>query len=261
MLDKEEKLFNREGKSFILTNHVKGNEIKQWVNEYKKNEQFRAHKRKNQNYLTHEIISFHDAENLSLEQLEDIAGEYIRLRNPKGMYVAVPHFDKHYHIHICCSSIEYRTGQSMRMSKGQFKELKVNIQQYQQEKYPGLSKSIVKHGKGKTPSLSDKEFQFKLRTGRKSQKEKLVGILNDCYKKAKSKESFFELVQGCGIKIYSRGGKISGVYFTSKKFRLKRIGFNEERLNELDKSINRSKELQKVREKGNEKTLKREITK
>ena len=69
---------------------------------------------------THEIISFHkdDAKNITLDKLEDIARQYVRERNEKGMFVAVPHFDKeHYHIHICASGIEYKTGKAMRLSK------------------------------------------------------------------------------------------------------------------------------------------------
>jgi hypothetical protein len=247
IMEKKEKFLNREGKSFVILHNVRGKGIEEWAKQFKKNEEYRVNKRKNQVYLTQEIISFHNEEHVSLEKMEDIAREYIRQRNPNGMYVAVPHFDKQYHIHICAAAIEYRTGKSLRMSKGQFQKLKQNIQRYQLEKYPELSKSVVRHGSKKSPALSDKEFQLKLRTGRETNKETLIGILKTCYKKANSKESFFELAQECGLEIYSRGGRISGVHFANKKFRLKRIGFTEERLDELNKHQKREHELTKIR--------------
>lgn len=251
MLNDKERLFDDEGKSFAITHNLKGDSIDGWIKQFLDNEQYRKLKRKDSTRLTHEIISFHkdDAKNISLDKMETMAREYIRLRNPKGIYVAVPHFDKqHYHIHICASGLEYRTGKALRMTKGEFQTLKKNIQLFQQEKFPELSKSIVGHGK-KVHALSDQEYQYKLRTGRATEKEQLIGILKTCYKKANSKESFFELLKECKLKIYERGGKISGVYFANKKFRFKRIGFSEERLEELNKSFNRGKELGVAREK------------
>ena len=74
-------------------------------------------------------------------------------------------------------------------------------------------------------------------------------MLKTCYKKANSKESFFELLNGSGVPTYERSGKITGVLFKGYKFRFSRIGFTEERINELDKSIDRHKELEQVRSK------------
>lgn len=246
MLDKKEKLFSKEGKPFLITHNLKGQGIAQWVQEFKKNEGFRLRKRKNQNYLTHEILSFHQHDNVSIEQMEEMTREYINQRNPKGMYLAVGHFDKQPHVHLCTPAIEFRTGKTMRMSKAQFQKLKENIQHYQEEKFPHLSKSIVDY-KVRKGSAGDKELQMKRRTGRESQKGQLIGMLKTCYKKANSKEAFFQLLEECGLKVYSRGGKISGVHFANKKFRLKRIGFTEERLNELDTSLDRGKELKETR--------------
>jgi len=86
------------------------------------------------------------------------------------------------------------------------------------------SKSVVAHGSHKDLG-SDKEKQIRLRSGRESDKDQLMGILKTCYKKANSKDSIFELLTYCGVKNYVRGGKISGVNFEDKKFRLKGVGF------------------------------------
>lgn len=159
MLYDKDRLFDEKGYSFIVSHNLKGNDIKEWVRQFQENETFRKCKRVNSVLLTHEIISFHkdDASNITLEKLEDIAHQYVKLRNDKGIFVAVPHFDKeHYHIHLCVSGIEYRSGKSMRLSKNELKKVKKQIQEYQLSKYPELSKSIVTHDKQKKamPSLT-----------------------------------------------------------------------------------------------------------
>jgi len=254
MLYDKDRLFDDKGYSFIVSHNLKGNDINEWVKQYQKNETYRKMNRVNSVVLTHEIISFHkdDATNITLQKLEDIARQYVRQRNINGMYVAVPHFDKeHYHIHICASGIEYRTGKAMRLSKTELLNVKKQIQKYQIEKYPELSKSLVNHGNEKKEyALSDKENKYKERTGRASDKEQLTGMLKTCYKKADSKDSFYENLKLCGLTTYIRGGKISGIIFNEKKFRINRLGFTDERLEELNKSINRVKEIGELREKS-----------
>lgn len=149
MMNNKDRLFDANNESFVFTHNLSGNSIDEFVEQFSENEKYRERKRVNSTYITHEILSWSkdDVGNISLDKIEDMAREYAMLRNPNGMYVAVPHFDKnHYHVHVCASAIEYRTGKTMRMSKAVFGKLKTNIQAYQCEKYPELSKSIVDHG-------------------------------------------------------------------------------------------------------------------
>ena len=258
MLHDKDRLFDSKGYSFTVTHNIKGDSIEGWVKQYKENEEYRQNRRVDSVLVTHEIISFHrdDAENISFGKLEDIARQYVRERNINGMYVAVPHFDKeHYHIHICASGIEYLTGKSMRLAKKDLKVLKEKIQGYQMEKYPELSRSIVNHGSSPKEKalLSEKEYQYRLRTGRATDREQVIGMLKTCYKKANSRDTFFELLKETGLSTYVRGGRISGVVFSDRKFRLKTLGFTEERLQVLDKTLKQSKELNNVR--GNMKEI------
>ncbi len=262
MLHDKDRLFDREGKSFIVTYNLKGNNINEWEMQFKENETYRTQRRKDNVLLTHEILSWHrdDAKDITLKKLEEMTREYIKLRNPNGLYIAVPHFDKgHYHVHVCASGIEYHNGKSLRLSKAELQKLKKNIQNYQVEKYPELSHSIVEHG-GKNKSLvTEKEYQHKHRTGRESEKEKIIETLQTCYKKVFSKESFFELLNESGLSSYSRGGKVTGILYQGRKFRFSTLGFTDEKLKELDKSIEREKELRRLRENGNEKSKERGI--
>ena len=96
--------------------------------------------------LSHEILSWHkyDSEKLSLEKLKAIGMEYIQQRNPKGIYVMVPHFDKdHIHLHVCASGVEYKSGKTLRLSKADFNKFKKDIQNFQKERFPELAKSVV----------------------------------------------------------------------------------------------------------------------
>jgi hypothetical protein len=262
MLNDKDRLFDENKNSFAITHNLKGKTVAEWQKQYKANEEFRKTKRSDSVYLTHEILSWHrdDAKYITLAKMEEMAREYIRQRNPKGMFVAVPHFDKqHYHIHICASGIEYKTGKSLRLTKPELQNLKKNIQQFQIEQFPELSKSIVQHGRKDKSVLTDKEYQIKLRTGRETDKEQLIGMLKTCYKKANSKDTFFHLLRECKLVPYERGGKTSGIIFKNKKFRLKGLGFTQQRLEELDNSLIRKNELNKIRQNTKEKNPEREM--
>lgn len=241
--------------SFIITHNLKGNSIQQWVDQFKANEAHRKHKRTDSVYLTHEILSWNDNKNLTPEMMEAMTREYMRLRNPKGMYVAVPHFDKQYHVHICASGIEYKTGKSMRLSKASLQKLKKDIQDYQVERFPGLVNSVVKHGNGGKSLMTDAELQLKRRTKGLTDKELVKQKLEIIFKNASSKDEFFQLLNNGGLKTYERGGSIYGVCFGTKKHRFKTIGFSPERLESLNKALNREKELKDLRGKAKDRNI------
>jgi hypothetical protein len=250
MTDEKKRLFDGKGGSFAITHNLKGLSIDIWEKQFLDNDKFRNVSRKDSIYLSHEILSWHkdDAKELTLEKMQEIAYEYIQQRNPNGMYVAIPHFDKdHYHIHICASGIEYRTGKALRLSKADFGNLKKDIQNYQLEKFPELSKSVVEHGKKGKGRMTEKEFQMKRRAGKETQKELLTGMLKTCYKKAESKEDFYNKLKECGLKIYERGGKVTGVIIDDIKHRFKGLGYEQKSLDRLDRSVNRGKELNEIR--------------
>lgn len=245
MVHKKDRLFNSGGKSLMITHNIKGNTLEDWVQQFKYNEHFRLKKRIDSVYCTHEILSWHrnDSSKVTPKKLEDIARAYIKLRNPRGMYIVVPHFDKdHYHLHICASGIEYRTGKSMRMSKQAFAKLKVDIQEYQIQKYPELSESRVRHGKA-----GEKGIEKAKATPRERNKEKVQAILKTCFKKANSTKSFIQLIKESELETYLRAGKLAGVVYKEKKFRLNKIGFPNEKIYELETTSNRQNELLKLR--------------
>lgn len=244
MCESEDRLFDAQGKSFTITHNIRGNSIDAWVKQFQENETYRLRKRKNSVYINHEIISFHrdDTDSLSMEKLELLIRKYIQLRNPNGCYVAVPHFDR-YHVHICSSAIEYRTGKSMRMSREEFAALKKNLQDYQVETFPELSRSVVRHG-SKVNGTSEKEMQYMLRTGKVSKREMVKGIVEECFSLVKAEEEFYALLNSKGLETYVRGGKVYGVIYEGRKFRFKTLSIDFLLLREVE--IQRSNHLKRI---------------
>jgi len=66
------------------------------------------------------------------------------------------------------------------------------------------------------------------------------------------------LLNESGLKTYERGGKISGVMQGKYKFRFKRIGFVEIKLDELDKAQHRKHELHQSRSRGSNLKIQKE---
>lgn len=244
MFNNKDRLKDISNKSFTLIHNLKGTEIEHWHTQLLENEKFRKVKRSNSVYFTHEILSWHidDSEHLTLDKMEAMTKEYISMRNPRGMYVATPHFDKgHFHVHILASGIENKTGRALRLSRAELTYLKKGMQEHQIVKFPELSKSVVGIGKKGKVRITDNEYQLKMRTDRTTDKDQLLEIMKVCYKKASSMESFYKLLEENKITTYERAGKLTGVVFNKTKFRLKRLGLEktQEQLLSVSK-INRS---------------------
>ncbi len=222
--------------SRIILHNLEGEDIDDWVHAFEENEGDRTHRRKNNVILTHEILSWHpdDTPNLTLEAIEDMARQYIQERNPNGLYVGAIHLSQnHYHVHFCVSGVEYRSGKAMRLSKKEFHETKSNTQAYQKQQYPELSNSLVSHGNAKTPQLSDREYWRSRQTGEPSTKELVFQLVKEVQDKATSIEELESLLQKAEVELYRRNGKVQGVIFKGRKYRLKRLGITLEYSREL----------------------------
>jgi hypothetical protein len=84
--------------------------------------------RSDQIHLFHEIVSFSADENkdaITDEMIDNLAGEYMRLRGNTGVMLGSVHRDKaHVHIHFCVSALHFRMGKSFGLDKAQLRELK-----------------------------------------------------------------------------------------------------------------------------------------
>lgn len=222
----------------ILKHNLRSRTTKGWTKEFENNFESRIHRRKDNIRLHHTIISFSnkDKEKINPEMLKDITKKYIELRGKDNIYLASSHYDKeHIHLHIVMSSTKLITGESNRISRLEFKDLKLALDRYQREKYPELVNSLPAHGKSKAFQLSDPEQKLQDREGKLSQKQELKQRVEVIYNRSKSVDNFLSELNSEGINTYDRGGKVYGIETESNHYRFKTLGFDLQMLEELDR--------------------------
>jgi len=255
-----DKVINDRGEVFMVQQHLFGLTNETMAEEFLFNEQNRIHHRANNTKLNHEIIAFSDLDKdkITIPILKDLTQEYLSQRSPYMQAFAIAHFDTdHQHVHIVSSPIELISQKNLRMSKTDFAELKLHMQEYQMEKYPELSNSIVEHGrKEKDIKLNipiettiDKEFRVIERLGKETNKTKIRTAIENSFSVSNSKEQFLEQLSLQGFQTYTRGGDTKGISYGNKNYRFNTIinDYNE-RLNHLELKMEREDELRDLRE-------------
>jgi hypothetical protein len=219
----------------VFRNNVRSDEkdIEGMVREYMENESFRKLSRKDQIYLTHEILSFSSNEDNKLitdELLADMVQQYISLRGEGGMYLGAVHRDRdHAHVHLAVSGLQYRIGKSFRLSKNELQELKIGLQEYHQKKYPELTESNCKHGLGKE-YVTDRQWYAKHKESRAAVKGQLKEQVQQAFAQATSQKQFIELLREQNLHHYERGNAITGIMHEDQKFRFSRLDVDLEQL-------------------------------
>ncbi|HRI34693.1 MAG TPA: relaxase/mobilization nuclease domain-containing protein [Saprospiraceae bacterium] len=240
MMHDKDRYKDERGESFVLQRNVTGRTIKSWNKQFEKNETNRLYQRSNSVTMYHEILSWSnkDTKNMTIDKMKDMADKYMEIRSENSMFIAIPHQDKtHWHMHFCISGTQIETGLASRVSREEFKNIKKEIQQYQIEKYPELSNSIVNHdGTKKKEIINEKEYQLTKRTKQPSEKERTKELLTMIYKQSASKEDFYKRIQDKGLKIYERGGRTYGIE-GDRKMRFSTLGFDDKKIDTLDTTI------------------------
>ncbi len=250
---------NEKGQSFMLTKFIKGKDLstQELHQQFLTNETLRVNRRKNNVVLYMDILSFHpeDAQRLNNEKLYQITLKYLSLRAPRSIAVATVHRNEkdHTHIHVCFSGIEYKTGKSIRISKEDFKQkVKIPMEKFQQDVFPELTLSKIRHEKSIFPKKELKKDNEKIleAKGELSEKQQLLKTLEEVFKTAKSELDFYQKLESKGVKLYTRNEKITGIQ-GKRKFRFKVLGYTSEILQLLEQNPTLAKRmelLQKVKE-------------
>ena len=254
---------NEKDNGFVVTKFIKGKglSVEELGQQLLHNEQFRLNKRKNNVLLYMDILSFHprDAERLTNDKLHQIALKYLSLRAPKSIAIATVHKNEknHVHLHICFSGVEYKTGKSIRITKEDFQKLKLEMEKYQQEVFPELILSKIKHEKSIVPKkqLLKENEKILESFGGISEKQQLLKILADVFTISKTQKDFHLKLQEKGLQLYSRNGTFAGIQ-ANRKFRFKTLGYTSEILQQLEQDptfLKRKELLQKIKENEHEK--------
>jgi hypothetical protein len=137
-------------KELIIKNLVRGYDKDSWGSAFYQNDQNKTFTHSRRTVLRHEIVSFAPESNqyLSRATLQKIAKYYLANRSPKSLCVGAVHYDESPHIHFIISGVGI-DGKSTRISRTEFKQFKIKLQEFQQSKFPELSASIVEHDRKK----------------------------------------------------------------------------------------------------------------
>jgi hypothetical protein len=93
----------------------------------------------------HNILSFHpyDVPRLNQDIIRALVQRYIQLRAPESIWFGQLHTDQvHPHVHLLLSGNAYRSRKASRISRPVFYQLRIDLEQYQQECFPELIHSL-----------------------------------------------------------------------------------------------------------------------
>ena len=219
-------------------NNLYGNDPQEITAEFEANDAFR--KPSNSVCLHHIILSFspEDSDKITDEILHDLAQKFIQLRGDKGLVFGRVHNSTHKHLHLIFSSNEYRSEKSIRISRNEFANIQLELEKYQQEKYPFLSKSLVKLGRDKSQEkprgLSEVEKKMQergVKLRKTSHKAQILAFLNQ----SNHTTEFYDMLQKNGFKLYERKGKIIGIIAPSgRRYKFTTRGVGLQTIRELD---------------------------
>ena len=210
-------------------------------------------KRKNSNYLYHEVISL-KTQDLQLdlsaqkEMLRKIVKQYIKTRASKCLVYAEVHTEHSHnlHFHLMISANEVGSRRRLSLKKYQFNKVKRELEGYVLANFPQLGQEkVIDKPRGKTKS-SRKEDEFKKRTSKASEKDELKAAFSWFAGSGLSHKEIAEFLQKGGYEVYKRG-KNYGIYSTKtkRKFRLTVLGLPE---NEFEKSADLAAKIHAVLE-------------
>lgn len=238
-------LMPKEDKApFIIRHNMRARSLNGFIREFESNERGRIHKRSDQTSIHHTILSWSNKDSalVTEKMLRDISREYIRLRGENNMYVGTVHTDKsHIHLHIAMSGTTLE-GKSARISKQEFENVKVKLQEYQLQHYPELSHSLPKHGKAGR-DMGRIEIEKIKRNERFFGKNSILQCIETNYPKAISTKQFISLLNQNGYAVYYRNGTLTGIQNEQGyKYRFSRLGVDLEYLKQLDHTVAQEKE-------------------
>lgn len=226
---------NRE--AVMVKQFIPGYDTDKWADAFKENDDNRTFTHTKRTVLRHEIISFSPESRtfLDKEKLKAFAGFYLKNRCPQSLGVCAVHYDEAIHIHFIISGVTIE-GKSTRVSQKDFRAFKIQLQEFQQQKYPELSHSVVDHSKKLKKkvelNLTRAEQQMN-RRGALSEKQKVSRQVMQVAKSCNSLDELAQKLNVHSIQTYERNGRLAGVLLGNRKYRLTTLGVGTEHLKQL----------------------------
>lgn len=222
VFEKERDNLYKSKESLVFSHNYRSTDLKGMIEEFQQNELHRLHHRKDGVLVNHLVLSFNpnDSRFLTDEIIKDLVKKCIGIKLDRALVCGTEHLDKDFrHVHLIWSSIEYKTGKSLRMSRTEFKNWKIELDKYQKEKYPELSHSLPSHGK-------QKDFLQKHIDRRHTELKEIVTVLRQVVIHSVSKQDFILKLEATQCKPYFRSDKVNGVMFNNRKYRFTTLGLS-----------------------------------
>lgn len=255
----------REGdhdSQFIYTQNFILKDRDEILREFERNAELLS-KRKNGNYLYHEVISITRATQISerrqKELLQDIISQYSKSRGKDCLIFGGLHDEKdnNLHYHIMISANKYNEARRYSLKKATFNKIKKQTELYVLERYPELEQAKLISKKITIGKTSNREEALKRRTGKPSLKDLFKARLTEIFANSVDKQDFFDNLRKADIEIYTRGKTIGFVDMANnRKHRLKTLGLEAE-FEAVNSTISHSQN--KPSEKGHSKTRDKDI--
>lgn len=244
--------------AFILTHNLnlsRGTNRENILEQFYDNANY-LRKSQKQNYLYHEIISLKITRNIEESRLKRIMFElgrmYLQERAKENIAYGRIHIEPNeslsftnIHVHLMISSNGLESTKRHRLEKHSFHTIQKQLESYILERYPELEQKRVYEKSFEKIRVNNKEYQFKQRTGKKTQREQVKELLSFIFEQVQSQE---ELLQHCAkykVKFYQRG-KFAGVELDGRKYRLQKLEL-ETAYQDLWKRLQRQEELSHVK--------------
>ncbi len=181
-------------------------------------------------YMYHEMISL-PAECAELDNADEIlAGlvqQWINRRCPGHLVYARIHRERCPHVHLAISANPVQNIRRQRLSKKQFREIQVDLENYRLQHYPELGKQRLYQQIGRHEQIrqTDAEIQLQKRTGKITEKQRVTQIVSEALDIAITPAELHQQVKAKGLQFYQRGKTVGVIQSaTGRKFRLKTLG-------------------------------------
>jgi hypothetical protein len=186
-------------------------------------------RRRNGVYLYHEIISITRAKGLSPEEqksrLYEIAQSYIAARCPDNLVFGGLHQDKEHSFHYHLMMSANRAGETgrLRLTKNQFRQIQVGLENHVLEKFPELEQKVA-IGKRSDRKLSQSETELERRTGQRPKRDEVLERVKEAFAKSNDRDSLLEALGRFDLELYVRGKNLGVIdHEGGKRHRLKTL--------------------------------------
>ena len=225
----------------IFQNVSSGYDRKSIIKEFNSNAEYLTKTQKRKRcYRYHEVLAFahENSQDLSREKLQRICNEYLKLRDPQGLSkaVCVPHLDKgHYHIHILLTSnfLESSRSGDMRMSNKRYYEIRRSMERWVLREMGELHRSTVYLDEKEIEQILPERYSSERRLlqlgkkpakNRNHTKDKVAQRIKELLAQSNTLEQFETLINAeSDLKTYQRSGRLTGVIYNNRKYRLKNL--------------------------------------